>query len=104
MTTTTNFLAVNTSREAVQERNQELIQRNETQSREASFSRISRIGKNISIIAFPAIAMVALASIPVVEANRFNDCIENCDRTADGGLPRMICYTLCAALDIFTKH
>jgi hypothetical protein len=90
---TTSSIAVNTSRKEFQTRREEPSQRNITQIREAYFCRV---GKNISTIAIPVIAMVVLANLPVANANRFTDCIDSCDRIAEGALAKMICYAICA--------
>ena len=97
---TTMPLAVNSSGEAFQTTREEPIQRNKTQTWEAYFGRL---GRNISAIAFPMIALVAVTNLSVVNASKFTDCIDNCDRVTEGGLPRMICYGLCALLNAFSK-
>ncbi|MGD2170071.1 MAG: hypothetical protein PVI40_07520 [Chlamydiota bacterium] len=45
--------------------------------------------------------LLALSNIPTADAApSLRECIDNCDRNSDGGLPRMICYAICA---IFAK-
>ncbi len=63
-------------------------------------TRFSKLIKNISTLAIPIIGMVLLNSLPMANANKFTDCIENCDKF-DGGATKLLCYALCAALDIF---
>ena len=96
----TSTLTINTSRELYQTKIEDVIQRNKTQSWEASFYRLV---KTVSTIALPAIALFTLANLPVASANKFTKCVDHCDRDADGGLAKMICYAICAALDIFPK-
>jgi hypothetical protein len=96
----TSTLTINSSRELYQTRRGDVIQRNITQSWEASFYRLVR---TVSTIALPTIVLFTLANLPVASANKFTKCVEHCARDADGGLAKMICYTICAALDIFSK-
>lgn len=48
------------------------------------------------------IILIALTNLPLANANKFTDCIDNCDKY-DGGLTKLLCYAVCAALDIFAK-
>ncbi len=67
----------------------------------AAFVAIPAIAKTVSSLAVPIIVMGALANIPGAQATQYTDCIDKCNETAPYGLPRMICYTLCA---IFAKN
>jgi hypothetical protein len=57
----------------------------------------------LKCLALAIFSIYAISNIPVAMADKYTDCIENCDRTADNGLPRMICYGLCALLNAFVK-
>ncbi len=54
------------------------------------------IAEVINKIALPAITFFALASIPVVRADAFTECIDQCEATTSPGLARMLCYLVCA--------
>ena len=61
------------------------------------------IGGRVSRIAIPVIAIVLLANLPVVKADKFTDCIDFCNKNADNALAKTICYTICAIGSIFSK-
>ncbi|MFA6119324.1 MAG: hypothetical protein WCT85_05475 [Parachlamydiales bacterium] len=65
---------------------------NKTQILNTYFARII---KSISKIALPIISLAVLINLPMVNADRFTDCMDNCNKTADHPLPLLICQTLC---------
>ena len=61
---------------------------------------LNRVNRNISKIAFPIIALVALSNLPGAAADTFTACMDLCD-AAPNGLPRLICQAGCAIVSIF---
>ncbi len=75
--------------------NKEMFQTNSTMK-----TYFSKLIKNVSTIAIPIFGIILLNNLPTAEANKFTDCVENCDKF-DGGLTKVACYALCGILSWF---
>jgi hypothetical protein len=57
----------------------------------------------INFFVLAVFCVLAISIIPVAKADKFTECIDNCDRNAEGALAKMICYGLCAVIGAFVK-
>jgi len=59
-----------------------------------SLSSAAGLARNVSKVAIPAIALLAVANLPTAAADPYVNCMNSCDRV-EHELIKLICYACC---------